>query len=280
MHLFSLYQKDLKDYVDTSTHIILKLGTNLLTRHLSIPDTDFFKQLIKMIVKIQSHNKHVIIVSSGAVGMGMQHLDVKYQKEARESLLIDRQAFAALGQPILMNCYREIFSQANISVAQLLLSHSDFHSNDSFKNIYNTLEKIFSWNIIPIINENDTVATEELKFGDNDVLAATIANLYPKALLIILTIVDGFYMGDKRQSLITEITDTVRGHAGEPTEAGGIGGMITKLNAAKLTLEQSQTMVIVDGTEPTIIADVLSANEVGTWFYRPRGHGTYKPVKL
>ena len=212
--------------------------------------------------------KHVIIVSSGAVGSGKKIFTERTTTKLPSQLtLVERQALSALGQAVLMNTYLRYFSQNNLLAAQVLVSPYDFQKHNHYENLKNTMEQLLEWKAIPIVNENDTVATEELRFGDNDQLAASITGMYHHSLLIILTSIDGFYIDNEKQDFIQKISPEIMEYAGDSSE-GGMGGMRTKLIAAKKIISSGQAMSIVLGNEPQIIQKVLRAESIGTWFFQ------------
>ncbi len=262
---YSEVQSAIKEFIEKSSHVIIKVGTNLLAPEIKKTDSRFFYQLAKQISKIKKRNKKIILVSSGSVGMGKKIFKGMSKKTAKNDL-VGRQALASIGQGMLINIYRDSFKRVDTMVGQILASHYDFHNRDHYKNLKNTIDQLLEWGVVPIVNENDTVATDELYLGDNDTLAAFITGMYPNAILIILTTVDGFYIENKKQDVIRSISPKMMEHAGE-AQKGGVGGMKTKLIAAKKILRSGQLMAVAHGKEKNILESLLNALNKGTWFF-------------
>ena len=221
--------------------------------------------LVQSIVELKNQKKKVLLVSSGAVGFGKAILKKKIKIHNKPSLVY-RQALASMGQGELIDMYRLAFYKFDIFVAQILVSALDFKTKEHYKNLKRCIDQLFEWDIIPIINENDPVATEEL-IGDNDTLAAFTATMYTHSFLILLTTVDGFYMNQKKRLFIEEITDAEMKHAGKPF-AGGVGGMQTKLEAAQKIIKNDRLMNISNGNIPNVIKHIMKAKDTGTWFLK------------
>ena len=252
--------------------LVVKIGTTLLSG-----ERPFDGQLLEDIVKDLARTKrervmNVLIVSSGAIGCGMNALGIT----ERPKLLPLKQATAAVGQSILMHYYEALFRAygEGLKTAQVLLSASDLDNRQSYLNVRNTIKALFDLeNVIPIVNENDSTAIEELKFGDNDTLAAKIAAKIDADLLIILSDVDGLYDGNpvKNKSAkliehVPKITREIEALAGDTVGETSVGGMRTKLAAAKITCSAGVPMVIANGRTPHIIADVLAGKARATVF--------------
>ncbi len=204
-------------------------------------------------------------MSSGAVGFGKEILKKKMKVQNKPDLVY-RQALASLGQGGLMDMYRLTFHKFDILIAQVLVSALDFKTKEHYENLKRCIDQLLKWDIIPIINENDPVATEEL-IGDNDTLAAFTANMYTYSFLILLTTVDSFYMNQEKRLLIEKVTNAEMRHAGKPL-AGGVGGMQTKLEAGQKIIDNGQLMNISDGNTPNIIENIMEAKDIGTWFFK------------
>ncbi|MCS6983645.1 MAG: glutamate 5-kinase [Leptospiraceae bacterium] len=261
-------QEVLRSRLQETTHVVLKLGTGVLTPQIEQKNQNYFILLAQEIKKIHAMGKKVLLVSSGAVGFGRQSF--KKKMELKDPLnLVQRQALASVGQVALMETYRTIFAYENLTVAQILLSRADFASRTHYRNIKNTLDQLLEWGCIPIINENDPVAISELRFGDNDTLSALIAGMYPQTLLIILTTVPGFYRNGELVTYLPALTSEELRHA-KGASLGGTGGMKTKLLAAERILVAGQVMVIASGQNPAIISDLLAAKPCGSWFFNPQ----------
>jgi glutamate 5-kinase len=236
--------------------------------------------------------RKVALVSSGAVGAGMGQLGWKRRPDNLRQL----QAAAAVGQAYLIRAYDEGLRRHRRHAAQLLLTHEDFDSRPRYLNMRNTLHALFECDAVPIINENDTISVDEIKFGDNDRLAAMVTNLLQAPLLVILSVVDGLYRGEPGSptapdlvSLVPQIDDEVLGLAGMGKTSLGTGGMQSKLEAARLVTQAGGSVIIASGTKPDPLTRILAGEPAGTLFLahgathrarkrwigltaRPRGH--------
>jgi len=217
------------------TRIVVKIGTNLLTDKLSGLNHDRINSLARGVSHIQSLGYHVAVVSSGAIGAGVAARGLK----ERPMTMPEKQATAAIGQPILMEAYEAAFRTQAITVGQILLTKDDFVNRARYLNARNTLAVLFENRVVPIINENDTVAVEEIKLGDNDNLSAMVANLVEADLLIILSDIDGFYSDDPSHNrhaelipIVETITPRIEKQAKKSGGGLGTGGMMTKIQAA------------------------------------------------
>ncbi len=253
--------------------IVVKIGTSLVTGSTGF-DGRVLEEIVKELCRLKRERSlNLLVVSSGAVGCGMAALGMK----ERPKRLPLKQATAAVGQANLMHYYETLFRTygEGLRSAQVLLSASDLDNRGSYLNIRNTLHTLFALNsIIPIINENDSVSIEELKFGDNDTLAARVAAKIGADLLIILSNVDGLYDSDPNRNskarLITEvdaITPELEASAGDTEEQISVGGMVTKLVAARIASAAQVRTVIANGRRPNILHDTLAGHGVGTTFY-------------
>ena len=267
-------EEQLKTSLSKCTHVVIKLGTGVLNPHIEKTDFSFFKKLADEVKQLQISGKKVLIVSSGAVGFGkkIRRKQISISKnitttEASESMgnsIVDKQAYAAIGQSFLINTYREYLDQVGLDAAQILLSMSDFKNRHHFQNLKQTLDQLLDWGSIPVINENDTVSIDE-KFGDNDTISALIAGMYLQSCLIILTTIDGFYMDNKKVDIIQDVESSHLKAAGGAS-LGGIGGMRTKLYAARKIIQSGQIMNIAPGKDPGIIRQIVLGENIGTWF--------------
>jgi len=248
--------------------VVVKVGSNVLTRDqgLNLP---VITSISHEIGHLMASGRQVILVSSGAMAAGMR----KLQLSARPSAIPARQAVAAVGQAGLILAYENAFARDGLKVAQILLTAEDMTSRKRYLNARNTLNTLLEWGVVPIVNENDTVMVEEIKFGDNDNLAAVIALLMDSDLLINLTDIDGLYNKDPRvfadAQLLPEI-DTIGKHieryAGDIPGALGTGGMLTKIKAARKVTAAGIPMVIANGTQPDILRRLLRGSPSGTFF--------------
>lgn len=249
--------------------IVVKIGTSTLahaTGHLNIRRV---AQLCETLSDIKNAGHEVILVSSGAIGMGVGKLGLR----ERPSDIPSKQAAAAVGQCELMYIYDKLFSEYHHTVAQLLITGEDVDNEIRHENFKNTLNRLLELGALPIINENDTVATKEIVIGDNDTLAAIVAKSVHADLLILLSDIDGLYTADPRKNpdahLITRVEildDSVRSLAGASGSSQGTGGMVTKLQAAEICMNCGCDMVIANGSTPSNLYSILSGNTVGTTF--------------
>lgn len=251
--------------------IVIKLGTSTLahkTGHINIRRVE---TLCKVISDIKNVGHEVILVSSGAIGMGIGKLGLSKRPEDIPS----KQAAAAVGQCELMYTYDKLFSEYNHTVAQLLITGADVENDERHKNFSNTIYKLLEFGALPIINENDTVATEEIVIGDNDTLGAIVAKSINADLLILLSDIDGLYTADPHRDpsaelivRVNKVDDRIYALAGGKGSALGTGGMVTKLNAAKICLDAGCEMIIANGKNPLILYDIIDGKPVGTRFSR------------
>jgi glutamate 5-kinase len=250
--------------------IVVKLGTSTLTKgtpHLFPP---LIIELTRQITQLQSNGNQVILVSSGAIAAGREQLG--FPQLPKE--ISAKQMIAAVGQPRLMAIYEQIFGLYQQTVAQVLLTRSDLASRRPYLNARNTLLALLNHNVLPIVNENDTVATEEIRVGDNDNLSALVANLIDADWLILLTDQPGLLSADPRKTPNPELVDQVieeeipprlwQAAGGESKQ--GTGGMVTKLQAAELARRSGATCVIACGQEPNILLRLLAGEKIGTRF--------------
>lgn len=249
--------------------IVIKIGTSTLTHatgHLNIRRVE---ELCKVFSDIKNAGHQVIIVSSGAIGMGIGKLGL----QSKPTDIPTKQAAAAVGQCELMYTYDRLFSEYNHNVAQLLITGDDVENPVRHENFSNTLNRLLELDAIPIINENDTVATNEIVIGDNDTLAAIVAQSIQADKLILLSDIDGLYTADPRTNpdaiLIPKIQcidDKVIALAGGSGSNLGTGGMVTKLQAARICMDCHCDMIITNGNNPSVIYDIMDGKAVGTTF--------------
>ena len=249
--------------------IVVKIGTSTLahpTGHLNIR---LVEELCKVLSDIKNAGHEVILVSSGAIGMGVGKLGLR----ERPRDIPTKQAAAAVGQCELMYTYDKLFSEYHHTVAQLLITGDDTKNAHRHQNFTNALNRLLQLGALPIINENDTVATDEIVIGDNDTLAAIVAQSVHAQLLILLSDIDGLYTADPHKdpdakliSRIKKIDDDVLALAGVSATRQGTGGMVTKLQAAKLCMDCGCAMVIANGSHPTNLYDILDGKDIGTTF--------------
>src|SRR5580658_10113436 len=256
-----------RESLKNASRIVVKFGTGVLTDSRKQPDLAQMKQLAGQVAAIRAQGKQVVIVTSGAVGAGMGALG--YEKRPAE--LSALQACAAVGQSRLMTTYEKFFAEAGFGVAQVLLTHDDLEHHERHLNARNTLVTLLDHGVIPIINENDAISFTELKFGDNDKLSALVACLLPADVLIILTTVDGLIenfgkANPKTISAIENLDDTVEKMAGGTRSDTAVGGMASKLQAAKIVIRSGIPLVIASGGKKSVLADILEGKDEGTIF--------------
>ena len=249
--------------------IVIKIGTSTLahpTGHLNIRRVE---ELCKIISDIKNSGHEVIMVSSGAIGMGVGKLGLI----SRPSDIPTKQAAAAVGQCELMYTYDKLFSEYNHTVAQLLITGDDVQNETRHDNFSNTLNRLLELGALPIINENDTVSTKEIVIGDNDTLAAIVAESVKADKLVLLSDIDGLYTADPHTNpdarlipVIWSIDDSIMALAGGSNGNQGTGGMVTKLQAAKICMSCGCDMVIANGSNPANLYDILDGKSVGTTF--------------
>ena len=249
--------------------IVVKIGTSTLahsTGHLNIRRVE---QLCKVMSDIKNAGHEVILVSSGAIGMGVGKLGLLQ----RPTDIPTKQAAAAVGQCELMYTYDKLFTEHNHTVAQLLVTGADLDNDHRRDNFRNTLFRLLELGALPIVNENDTVATEELVIGDNDTLGAIVATHTQADLLIILSDIDGLYTADPHTdpaarllTVVEEITPDIEAMTGGAGTKLGTGGMQTKISAAKIATAAGVTMVIANGQDPAVLYDIVEGRPAGTRF--------------
>ncbi|MCD7730105.1 MAG: glutamate 5-kinase [Oscillospiraceae bacterium] len=256
--------------IDGKKRIVIKIGTSTLAHKTGRLNIRRMENLVRVISDLQNGGRQITLVSSGAIGLGMSKLGM--QTRPTETQL--KQACAAVGQCELMYIYDKCFGEYNLTVAQLLLTKYNIDSPRK-QNVVNTFEQLLNRNVIPVVNENDTVAIDELEleFGENDTLAAHVALLCKADMLIILSDIDGFYDSNPKLNpdaklipMVNKIDEDVRKLAGDAVSGLGTGGMITKLNAAEMTMAEGIDTVILNGRNPKILYDLFDGKQVGTIF--------------
>ncbi|MBQ8879827.1 MAG: glutamate 5-kinase [Clostridia bacterium] len=249
--------------------IVIKIGTSTLTYDNGCVNIRRIESLCKIVSDIKNSGHEVILVSSGAIGMGVGKLHLSDKPHD----IAGKQACAAVGQCELMYTYDKLFAEYNHTVAQILLTAPDLSCDDRLPKFVNTMKWLLDYGVLPIINENDTVATEEIEFGDNDTLAARVAVSVGADMLILLSDIDGLYTADPRNdpkaTLISEVFDLkmVESFGGDAGTKRGTGGMITKLKAARIATESGCDMVIINGAYPERLYEVMDGKGAGTTFY-------------
>jgi glutamate 5-kinase len=258
-----------QNYFDKARRIVVKVGSAVLTNDSGLEST-VIANIARELSFLKRSGREVILVSSGAVAAGKRIITIDDTKEIG---LDEKQALAAIGQPSLMQAYVTAFKHYEQDVAQVLLTHSDLADRDRYLHVRNTILALFRFDTIPILNENDTVAVEELRFGDNDTLAAMIANLIEADMFICLTDVVGLYTGNpftdseaKPVYTVSSVTEKIEAMAGNLKSAMGTGGMQSKIRAAKMVANGGGSSFIGPGKEETILQQLFSGEMIGTFF--------------
>ena len=249
--------------------IVIKVGTSTLTHPTGRMDIRHVETLCKVLSDVKNAGHEMVLVSSGAIGMGVGKLNLR----ERPTDMATKQAAAAVGQCELMYVYDQLFGTYNHTIAQILLTGEDLRDENRHRNFSNTVERLLDLNVLPVINENDTVSTVEIGVGDNDTLGALVAVSVKADMLMILSDIDGLYTADPRRERsaeliaeVREITPQMRESAGGGGTALSTGGMATKLTAAGICMEAGTDMYILNGAQPLLIYEVLEGKKVGTRF--------------
>lgn len=259
-------------------NLVIKIGSHLIDEGREI----FIDSIAYQVSELKNNGCKVIIVSSGAIATGIRQYRI-YRKPSR---IIEKQAFAAIGQPLLMVGYIDVFKKYGVTVAQILLTRDDFNDRERYLNIRNTLNFLLKLGVVPIINENDTVAYEEIKLGDNDTLSAIVAVKMKADLLVLLTDVDGIFNKDpsiyKDAKLIEEVhnLEQIRSFivSTKSTFFCGTGGMKTKIEAAKICILSGIDVVIANGMKEKILLEIAAGKKVGTHIYSSNKKMTSKSI--
>lgn len=252
--------------METNMRLVIKVGTSTLAHATGRLNIRLTGELCRVISDLKNAGNEVVLVSSGAIGMGVGKLALK----ERPADIPTKQAAAAVGQCELMYTYDRLFAEYGHTVAQILLTGSDFTADDRHENFNNTIKRLLELGALPVVNENDTIATEEIKVGDNDTLSALVAVSVKADLLVILSDVDGLYSADPHKDVNAKLIEEVRGVseetlalAGGAGSALGTGGMKTKLKAAQLCGAAGCDMVIANGEDPELLYDIVTGKKGG-----------------
>ncbi|MFP4153928.1 MAG: glutamate 5-kinase [Alkalispirochaeta sp.] len=255
---------------DQVKRVVVKIGTNVLTTGDEL-DRDYIDSVAEQIAGIRADGREVCLVSSGAIGLGAQELGVT----GRVQDVVLRQACAAVGQPRLMHVYRDAFRRQNLQIGQVLITREVFNDRNSYVRLRNAVERLLELGVIPIFNENDSVATAEIgtAFGDNDQLSALVASKVDAGLLILLSDIDAYYDADPRRSTearpvhtVQIVTDEMLSSAGRAGSVRGTGGMRTKLMAVRIAADGGCRVVLAHGREERVLSRIFAGEEVGTVF--------------
>ena len=262
--------KTRKKHLKNVKRIVVKVGTNVLTKKDGDVNLRWINDFARQICTLMKQGKEIIVVSSGAIGAGCHLLGLKN----RPKDLVGKQATAAVGQTRLMRSYKDAFRKAGAPVGQILLTYDDLDSRLRSRNATNTINALLKMKVVPIINENDTVAVEEIKFGENDYLSALVSEFLQADLLILLTDVDGVFDNPPDENADAKIISSVCRKDWAKIELGisnstgekGSGGMITKVQAARSAVEHGGIAVIANGKEKDILKKIVSGKKIGTIF--------------
>lgn len=256
-------------YLNNVKRIVVKVGTSTITHENGLLNFDRIDKLARQLSDLHNQGKEVVLVTSGAIGVGAGRLGLK----SKPGTIPEKQAAAAVGQGILLHIYEKFFSEYGQMVAQILLTKEDVINKTRYVNAKNTFNELISQGVIPIVNENDAVATHEIKFGDNDTLSALVTSLIEADLLILLSDIDGLYDADPKKirsarllEYVTEVTKEIEDLAGGAGTKRGTGGMVTKLRAARIASDAYASMVIANGAYDNVIKEILSCKQIGTLF--------------
>ena len=253
---------------DAARTIVVKIGTNALSRPDDTLDLDRISSLADQLVRLRQSGKKVLVVSSGAIGAGIGLLGLKERPKELPHL----QATASVGQAHLIGAYDTAFQRHGLRASQILLTANDFRRRVRYLNIRNTINTLFEYDVIPVVNENDTVSIDEIKFGDNDRLAAMVSSLLDRPLVIILSVIDGLFDRDPKDPdaqvipLVEGWDETLRGLAADSKSSRGTGGMVSKLEAVRMATSGGGHVIIANGTDRTVLDKVRESQAVGTLF--------------
>lgn len=259
-----------RELLKDKKRIVVKIGTSTIT-HETTNNLNFIKmeKLVRILADLQNQGKEVVVVSSGAIGVGRQAVGMK----KRPTEVAEKQACAAVGQAKLMMVYQKLFGEYNQLTAQVLMTKYTMINDISRQNAQNTFRELLNMGVIPIVNENDTVSTDEVKFGDNDTLSAIVAALIGADLLILMSDIDGLYTDDPHKNPDAEFIDFVEKITPELENMGkgsasdvGTGGMATKIAAAKIANDAGTDMVIANGDDISTINSIMEGKNIGTLF--------------
>lgn len=248
---------------------VLKVGSSTLTKENGKLNLKLIHNLVRVLADLKNEGLDIVLVTSGAIAVGLNKIGLK----ERPKEIGKKQAIAAIGQGELIYLYEKFFNDFGNTSAQILLTKDVFEHPERLNNVTNTFESLFEMNVIPIVNENDTVAIEEIVYGDNDTLSAMVAKIVKADGLVIFSDIDGLYDKNPHQyqdakfiSKVTKIDDEIINMASDSSSKVGTGGMITKISAAKLIFDDKIETIITHGKNPEILYDILEGKNVGTSF--------------
>lgn len=266
-----------REYLKDKKRIVIKIGSSSIT-HEKTGEINLGKieKLVRQIADLKGEGREVVLVSSGAIAAGRH----TFKQDERPSTLAKKQAFAAVGQAKLMMIYQRIFAEYNIIASQILMTKSTITDSEARVNAHNTFLELLNLGSVPIVNENDTIATDEIKVGDNDTLSAIVASLVDADLLILLSDIDGLYTDDPRKNTeakfieeVGQIDDKILALGKDTSSDVGTGGMNTKLHAAIISTYSGADMLIANASRLENIADIIAGKNVGTLFKANKKEG-------
>ena len=258
-----------RNEIKNAVRVVVKIGTSTLTYSNGKLNLFRIEKLVRELADLANQGKEIILVTSGAVGAGLDRLGSKEKPKT----IPEKQAVAAIGQGILMHIYEKLFAEYGQIVAQVLLTRENSVKHKLYINSRNTLLTLLKMGVIPVINENDAITIDELKIGDNDTLSATVATIVDADLLIILSDIEGVFTANPQNNpsaklieVISDITPEIEELAGGAGSKLGTGGMVTKIQAAKIAVNSGVTMVIASGAREGVVRGILSGENIGTVF--------------
>lgn len=261
-----------RESLQNKKRIVIKIGTSSLTFPNGKLNLTRIEHLVNVIAELKKQGKQVVLVSSGSIAVGVGKLGHK----KRPSTIPGKQAAAAIGQAVLAKIYRKFFDLHSINIGQILLTYDVITDKQKHTNAENTFAKLLEIGAVPIVNENDTVATDEIEIGDNDRLSAMVASICKADLLIMLSDIDGFFDSDPRKNpsakripIITNVDENVAASAGSAGSLFGTGGMSTKITAVQICHADNIDTIIANADEPEILFTILEGKDVGTLFVAP-----------
>lgn len=256
--------------ISQKERIVIKVGTSSLV-HEETGEIDLLRmeQLVRIICDLKNKGKEVVLVSSGAIGVGRKALGLK----KRPGTLPVKQACASVGQALLMMMYQKLFREYNHIASQILMTKHTLVREESYFNAKNTFHQLLAMDVIPIVNENDTISTSEIEIGDNDTLSAVVASLCDADLLILMSDIDGLYTGDPNKDpdaefieCVPKIDKSIYDMAGGSASGFGTGGMVTKIDAARIATDSGCDMIIANAADFHVISDIMQGENIGTLF--------------
>lgn len=264
----------MREYLKDKKRIVIKIGSSSL-QHKETGNLDFVKMdlLVRELCNLRNQGKDIVLVTSGAIAVGKKAIPISHVQEEQHATSL-KQAYAAVGQARLMTTYQKIFAEYNQVIAQILMTKHTIIDKTSRTNAHNTFSELFQMGVIPVVNENDTVSTDEIEIGDNDTLSAIVTRLVDADLLILLSDIDGLYTDDPRQNKqatfieqVDQLDDTYMSMGKSTTGSSvGTGGMNTKLVAAKIATSSGADMLIANAEDVKVIHKLISGKSYGTLF--------------